>query len=401
MATLSGKDTLHDTVGIIYQNKNGEEIEKNENPNALLPSSSQRKRRRVFDVLDDEIEPYRKKPKLSEVLDFPIFSIKMDKYKYIQRFDNIWIMLLALVETEIPMWTGWNNQMSSNVLPIQNICYLPPINESPTSVSVVAHTLKLAQNIASECQQQYISVTYDLAIAKLAMQIQSEERPKYNNVFIQLGAFHIQMAFFKAVGKYIEESGGPYILAESGVLASGALKGFLTGTHYNRCKRIHPMFAAAFQILHFRAYLDANKICTDDVINELTLIQKENLAESSFSPFLVEILNVYEKYYQETEEGVHGATAKYWITNINFIKLFQEFSRSIRTNDLDLYIYCLFKIAVLMFSMNHQNYDRWILKYYANLVNVKNTHPGLEETLLNGGISIRRTAKSFLGHQLT
>ncbi|CAG9818900.1 unnamed protein product [Phaedon cochleariae] len=286
--TLSGKDTLHDTVGIIYQNKNitedVEEIDVNDNPRtSLLSTTSQRKRRRMFDILDTDIEPYRKKPKLQEVSEFPSLSMSRNKYKFIQRLDNIWLILLAITDTEIPMWTGWNNlQLDSSTLPmpIQNVSYLPPINESPTNMSVVAHTLNLAQNIAHECQQPYISVTYDLAIAKMTMQIQSEERPKYNNIFIQLGAFHIQIFFFKAVGKYIEESGGPYILAESGVLASGSLKGFITGTYYNRCKRIHPI---------------------------------------------------------------------------------------------------------------------WILRLYANLANVENTHPGLKETLIGGGISIRRTEKSFSG----
>lgn len=160
------------------------------------------------------------------------------------------------------------------------------------------------------------------------------------------------------------------------------------------------MFAAAFQILHFRAYLQSNNICSDYVTNELKSIKEEKLTESSLSPTLIEILDGYEKYYQETAEGVHGVTAKYWITYIHFIKLFQEFSRSIRTNDLELYISCLYKIASLMFSMNHHNYARWILRLYANLANIENTHPGLKETLIGGGISIRRTEKSFSGSQI-
>ena len=68
--------------------------------------------------------------------------------------------------------------------------------ESPTSTSVIAETLKRPQKVAEECNKYNISVTYDLAIAKVAMQLQAEEKPTYDNVFIHLGPFHITCAFF-------------------------------------------------------------------------------------------------------------------------------------------------------------------------------------------------------------
>lgn len=105
---------------------------------------------------------------------------------------------------------------------------------SPTSSAVVAETLKMAKIIAQETNQEVITVTYDLAVAKMAYQIQSTEAPTYNNVFIQLGVFHIEMAYFKAVGKFIEESGCVDILVENELLAAGLVKGLITGKHFNR-----------------------------------------------------------------------------------------------------------------------------------------------------------------------
>ena len=52
-------------------------------------------------------------------------------------------------------------------------------------------------------------LTYDLAIAKMAYLIQSEEKPKFENIFIALGAFHLGMALFHAYGQLIAEYGGP------------------------------------------------------------------------------------------------------------------------------------------------------------------------------------------------
>ena len=46
------------------------------------------------------------------------------------------------------------------------------------------------------------------------------------------------------------------------------------------------------------------------------------------------------------------------------IHLYHNFTRSVRTGDLDLYISCLPEITNIFFAMNHLNYARWLVKYY-------------------------------------
>ena len=48
----------------------------------------------------------------------------------------------------------------------QKISYLPQINQSPTSTSVVAEAMRRSFKIASESQKENITVAYDFAIAK-------------------------------------------------------------------------------------------------------------------------------------------------------------------------------------------------------------------------------------------
>ena len=115
--------------------------------------------------------------------------------------------------------------------------------------------MKRSLRIASEGQKENIFVTYDLAIAKLAMQIQAEEKPTFDKIFISLGSFHLEMAFCSALGKITEESGGPHILDECNILAKGSLNSFLRGKSYKRCKRIDELLALAFEILNFESYL--------------------------------------------------------------------------------------------------------------------------------------------------
>ena len=125
--------------------------------------------------------------------------------------DFLWMAQCSL-SNNVPMWVGWNSTLFVDKSPINDIVYLPQINHSPTSVAVVAETMKRAGKIAEENRKQEICVTYDLTIAKIALQLQEEEAPKFETVFIALGVFHIEMKVFAVFGKYIAKSGGPDIL---------------------------------------------------------------------------------------------------------------------------------------------------------------------------------------------
>ena len=104
----------------------------------------------------------------------------------------------------------------------------------PTRLDVVSETLNFSQRVANECGEEYAVVTFDLAIAKPAMQIQSTEAPLYNNVFVMFGPFHIEIAYFGSLGYLLDGSGGPNIMIDTEVLAAGSLNGFILGKHYNR-----------------------------------------------------------------------------------------------------------------------------------------------------------------------
>ena len=80
------------------------------------------------------------------------------------------------------------------------------INQSPTNHLTIAETMRIFLQTAQEAMKNSVAVTYDLAIAKIAMQIP--------NRFIALCSFHTEMAHFKALGKIISKSEGPFLLQE-------------------------------------------------------------------------------------------------------------------------------------------------------------------------------------------
>lgn len=236
--TLSGKGTLHDTVGICYQNipavVNEQPSETTDNDITDVPTERRPDiSARSFKMDVAQLEPYRKKPRRSNFAYTTKHLIDPPHLLLIQHRDIFWMMNVA-TSPEVPMWVGWNASLTPDPLPKQHIGYMANISLPPTRLDVVAQTLKQSQRVALECHQNYVVVTYDLAVAKLAMQVQMAEAPLYDNVFVCFGAFHMLMAYFGCLGHLLDGSGGPDILTESDVLALGSLNGFLSGKHYNR-----------------------------------------------------------------------------------------------------------------------------------------------------------------------
>ena len=67
------------------------------------------------------------------------------------------------------------------------------------------------------------------------------------------------------------------------MLAPGSLNGFLTGKHFNRCKRLHPILGLALEIKHFKAFLVGyeNRLELENwVIENHSQIQEPPMADS-------------------------------------------------------------------------------------------------------------------------
>ncbi|GFW00649.1 uncharacterized protein TNCV_2283951 [Trichonephila clavipes] len=155
--------------------------------------------------------------------------------------------------------------------------------------------MEQAQVVGKECNETYVQVTYDLAIAKIAYKIQSTSKPQFNNLFIHLGSFHLMMVFFKAIGVFINECGISHMMIKSNIIASGSANGLVEGKHFNRCKRLHPLMALGLKMLHFDNFLDniEYNFLKEQVIDDL-LHYQEVIDSHSSMPVELPIM-----YYRE------------------------------------------------------------------------------------------------------
>lgn len=100
--------------------------------------------------------------------------------------DHFW-MMSHKCNIPTPMWVY--AQIADDTNKRQIISYLTPMNLSPTNYGVVRETLNEAIKAATECQEPYRQVDYDLAISKIHFKQQNSESSALQNCFIHLGVF--------------------------------------------------------------------------------------------------------------------------------------------------------------------------------------------------------------------
>lgn len=184
-----------------------------------------------------------------------VFSLP-DVTTRMRHLDYVWMMSHFLETNVLPMWVGFNARFYKDRLPKQEVCYMPNLKEPITSLAVV-HTLQTTQKCAAECHQEYGVVMYDLKAAKPAMQMQASESPKFDDVFIMMDAFHIEIAFFKVIGKLVAQSGGTDALTETEVIAPRLLNGLIRGSILCLCLPLKFCISR-----HFYRHVIMKKSCT-------------------------------------------------------------------------------------------------------------------------------------------
>ncbi len=260
-------------------------------------SSKYTKKKRSLELKENELQPYMKTPKIS-TFEFAIKSCdEQNNLQQVTRHDYLWMICSHLYDS-IPLWIGFNSTITKDTMPQQRVGYMKNICKPITQLNVIAETLKQTMQVAEECSQEYGIVTYDLAAAKPAIQMQAEESPLYDNVFVCFGVFHITLAYFAGIGFVKAESGGTEILVETGVLASRSLNGFLAGKHYNRCKRLHPLLANDMRTLHLKSFLAENGPLPIAFLSKLKELQEnpnpEAMLQFGKSANYAEVMDQYD-----------------------------------------------------------------------------------------------------------
>ena len=214
----------------------------------------------------------------------------------------------------------------------------------------------------------------------------------YEEHIILPGVFHLMMGYCKMIMKKMAGSGIIEILLEANMITSGSVKGVISGKNYYRAMNCHLTLAEAMRRLLFQTFLTEHKDhSVFDVLLTIKARNQETVKNALTNKSVTEFLDAYEQFENEICSGIRGKTAQYWLQYVNLVRNLELMHFAVKRNEFQIYAYLLFDMSKLFFAYNGQNYARHLAYFSLFLMNLHESHPGADELLRRGAISVARS----------
>ncbi|KAK3703668.1 hypothetical protein QZH41_011790 [Actinostola sp. cb2023] len=287
-------------------------------------------------------------------------------YKSRSEHDRLDINRIAMVDA------FQEETSNSNLIhPPYLLYYLFSLIDQAKSVAMIRH----AMNVIKECVHhlnpgQVPVIAMDQPLYTVAKQIQWNWPDQYGEqkFVIMFGGLHIEMAFLKAIGGWLEDSGWVAAIVDANVASSGTAESFIKATSVTRSRRTHQVTASSLYILLNKAYSMYIEGVDDDALLFDDWCHKQALAVPQF---------------------------QYWYTTLQLELLLLTFLRSLRQANFTLYIEALSKMMPWFFALNHTNYARWLPVHLRDMYSLKQAAPEVASHFEKGFFTVHKSPRSF------
>ena len=186
------------------------------------------------------------------------------------------------------------------------------------------------------------------------------------------GALHVEMAAFKALGKWLTGSGWTEVLSNTGVATPGVSDSLLVASHLTKTRRAHQITAAALHLLQHQAYSKfAEKSADDDEVMTIA-IEEWKVQMSKKSPQFL-----------------------YWSRVLDLELCCLQLVGAIREANFALYVETLTQIVPWMFALDHTNYSRWLPVHIRDMCELPVKHPNVFQQFSSGSFVVHKTKRPF------
>ncbi|VDI74380.1 Hypothetical predicted protein, partial [Mytilus galloprovincialis] len=175
----------------------------------------------------------------------------------------------ATVGTNIS-WSAYHAAVlpDGNKLPAVS-ALLPLFHEQAKSVAMIRHSLNIIRSAVRKLNPgQTPVVAFDQPLFTVAKLIQWNWPQIYgeDHFVMMFGGLHIEMAAFKALGSWLEDSGWTSVLVNAQVTSPGTADSFLKASHVTKTRRAHQVTACTLYRLLSNAYCQYKDVLRDDEV---------------------------------------------------------------------------------------------------------------------------------------
>ncbi|KAL8560494.1 hypothetical protein ACOMHN_042314 [Nucella lapillus] len=210
----------------------------------------------------------------------------------------------------------------------------------------------------------------DQLLFALAKQIQWKHPELYgeNKMIIILGGLHVEMAFLKAIGSLLRESGWTDVLVQAGGASTGVADSLLSVSHITRTRHAHQVTVCALFRLMNMAYEQYCMSC--NIVGETALS-----------------LDEWRVFMSESSPTFH-----FWILIMELEVLLLVFLTSLRSGDFLLYLQSMTRMAPVFFALDQHNYARWLTVHINDMGNISSNE---SHEFNKGHFVLKKTARPF------
>ena len=155
-------------------------------------------------------------------------------------------------------WAAYRaSQVSPTSFQPANISLLPLFYENAHTATMILHAMNVVNSAVKHVNAPQVPVIcFDQPLFALAKQIKWEMPQTHgeNHFVIMFGGLHIEMALYKALGKWLDGSGWTDVLVDAQVATPGVSDSFKSASHLTRTRHAHQVTAAALYVLEQQAY---------------------------------------------------------------------------------------------------------------------------------------------------
>jgi hypothetical protein len=183
------------------------------------------------------------------------------------------------------IWAAVHTLVSSAVVPMMRVGFLPVIPSPITERATVRHCLKSFQSVRRQLNQASMAVWCDEGVFAPAADVFLHETEQFRDLFLCLCPLHWTRVLLRCQGKFLRGSGPDDALIECAVFGPGVMESMLNGSHYiwaltgmlivedlirslqwqmfwhHKDKTAYPVLA---QVMALQTTLAANKRCPEE-----------------------------------------------------------------------------------------------------------------------------------------
>ena len=295
--------------------------------------------------------------------------------------ENKWLQHITHIIADTPdpascvelniSWSAYHASLCKDV-DEHDVCIsslLPLFTEDSKSIAMLRHSLDIIlSSVRALNGTQIPVVAVDQPLFALCKLIQWNWPDRYgeDHFVIMFGAFHIEQAWLRLIGKWMDGCGWTDVISECNIASAGVAESLISVSHVTRSRHAHEVTAAALHMLLNDAYTDQAKAKT--------------------------LSDFHAWCSQQCSSSVQF---HYWLICFRLEMILLVFVRSIREGDFDLFVETLKEMIPWFFALDHVNYARWLPIHLKDMISLETRHPTVHEQFKEGHFVVRKTIHKY------